>query len=66
MSWSSIMFGLGIGLCTFGVVWPCARHFTGLAQESGLALIIAVASGLLAGLAWILAESRLLGILRRR
>ena len=45
MRLSTILFGLGIGVCTFAVTWATARHFTGLAQEYGLALAIGIAVG---------------------
>jgi hypothetical protein len=66
MNWSSILSGLGIGVCTFALVWATARHFTGLDQEHGAALAIAIGAGVLVTLGYILLESRLFDSLRRR
>ena len=59
MKLSTIGFGLGLGICTFGLAWAVARHYTGLAQESGAALVIAVVLGLVVGVGYIVVESRL-------
>jgi len=66
MEKASVLIGLGLGFCTFGLAWATVRHFTGLAQEHGLALAIAVVAGLLVGGGYIALESRLFGIRRRR
>lgn len=63
----SILVGLAIGVCTFALTWATARHFTGLAQEHGLALAIAIAVGLTVGVGYAVVESRLFDMrLRRR
>jgi len=59
MEKSSILIGLGIGLCTFALTWATARHFTGLAQEHSTALVIGVVAGLVIGIGYIVTESRL-------
>ena len=66
MSFSSILVGLGLGLCTFTLTWATARHFTGLDQEHGLALIIGIVVGLVFGLGYIVVESRLFDSWQRR
>jgi len=66
MSISSILVGLGLGLCSFALTWATARHFTGLAEEHGLALIIGIAAGLVIGLGYIVVESRLFDSWQRR
>lgn len=66
MSISSILVGLGLGLCTFALTWATARHFTGLAEEYGLALFIGIAVGLVIGLGYIVVESRLFDSWQRR
>ena len=66
MSFSSILVGLGLGLCTFALTWATARHFTGLAQEHGLALAIGILAGLVFGVGYIVVESRLFDSWRRR
>ncbi len=66
MEKTTVLVGLAIGICAFGVTWASARHFTGLAQEHGTALVIAVVVGLAAGLGYLLLESRLFDIIRRR
>lgn len=59
MSFSSILVGLALGVCTFALAWATVRHYTGLAEEHGLALAIAVAVGLFVGIGYIVVESRL-------
>ena len=66
MSLSSILVGLGLGFCTFALTWATARHFTGLAEEHGLALIIGIVVGLVFGLGYIVVESRLFDSWQRR
>lgn len=66
MNLSSVLFGLGIGICTFAVAWATVRHFTGLAQEHGTALLIAIVLGLVVGLGYIVVESRLFDSWLRR
>lgn len=67
MEMRSILVGLAIGVCTFALTWATVRHFTGLAQEYGLALAIAIAVGLAVGAGYTLLESRLFDMwLRRR
>lgn len=63
----SILAGLAIGVCAFALTWATVRHFTGLAQEQGLALAIAVAVGVIVGVGYTVVESRLFDLwLRRR
>ena len=52
MQLSSLLIGLGLGICSFALTWATARHFTGLAQENTLALAIGIAVG-----AWWLAAA---------
>lgn len=59
MRLSTLLFGLGIGVCTFAVTWATVRHFTGLAQEYGLALAIGIVVGLVVGVGYVVLESRL-------
>ena len=59
MKLSTIWFGLGLGLCTFGLTWGIARHYTGLAREGSTALAIAIVLGIVVGLGYVLVESRL-------
>jgi len=66
MSLSSILVGLGLGICTFALTWATARHFTGLAEEYGLALTIGIVAGLIVGAGYILIESRLFDSWQRR
>lgn len=66
MSLSAILVGLGLGFCTFALTWATARHFTGLAEEHGLALIIGIVVGLVFGLGYIVVESRLFDSWQRR
>jgi len=62
----SSLVGLSIGVCTFALTWATVRHFTGLAQEHGLALAIAIAVGLTVGVGYAALESRLFDMWRRR
>jgi tetrahydromethanopterin S-methyltransferase subunit E len=63
----SILVGLAIGVCAFALTWATVRHFTGLAQEQGLALAIAVVVGVIVGVGYVVVESRLFDLwLRRR
>ncbi|MGB5159632.1 MAG: hypothetical protein WBP10_15850 [Thermoanaerobaculia bacterium] len=63
----SSLVGLSIGVCTFALTWATVRHFTGLAQEHGLALAIAIAVGLTVGVGYAVLESSLFDMwLRRR
>ena len=66
MNLSSLMVGLGLGICTFAVSWATARHFTGLAQEHGLALLIGIVLGLVVGVGYLVIESRLFDSIARR
>jgi len=67
MDKSSILVGLAIGVCTFALSWATVRHFTGLAQEDGLALAIAISIGVFVGVGYALVESNLFDMwLRRR
>ena len=56
---SSLLVGLGLGVCTFALTWATARHFTGLAEEHGLALTIGLVVGLVVGCGYVIIESRL-------
>ncbi len=63
----TFLVGLAIGVCTFALTWATVRHFTGLAAEHSLALGIAIAVGLVAGVGYAVVESRLFDMwLRRR
>lgn len=66
MEKSSILIGLGLGFCAFALMWATVRHFTGLAQEHGLALLIAIVVGVLVGFGYIVLESSLFDIRRRQ
>lgn len=66
MSLSSILVGLGLGICTFALTWATVRHFTGLAQEYGSALTVGILAGLVFGLGYVLVESRLFDSWLRR
>ena len=66
MSCSSVLVGLGLGVCTFALAWATVRHYTGLAEEHGLALVIAIVIGLIVGCGYIVAESRLFDSWPRR
>lgn len=66
MEKSSVLIGLGLGFCAFALMWATVRHFTGLAQEHGLALVIAIVTGVLVGAGYIILESSLFDIRRRR
>ena len=66
MSVSSVLIGLGLGVCTFALTWATARHFTGLAEEHGLALVIGISVGLVIGLGYIVVESRVFDSWQRR
>lgn len=67
MQISSLLIGLGVGVCTFALTWATARHFTGLAEEHGLALVIGIVAGILFGCGYVIIESRLFDSwLRRR
>lgn len=66
MQVSSLLIGLGLGVCTFALTWATARHFTGLAQEHGLALAIGIVAGLVVGCGYVIVESRLFDSWLRR
>lgn len=66
MQISSLLIGLGLGVCTFALTWATARHFTGLAQEHGLALAIGIVAGLVVGCGYVIVESRLFDSWLRR
>lgn len=66
MNLSSLLESLGLGVCTFAVTWATARHFTGLAEEHGLALAIGILAGLIAGVGYLVLESRLFDSWPRR
>jgi len=67
MDKSSVLVGLAIGVCAFGLSWATVRHFTGLAEEHGLALAIAISIGVFVGVGYALIESNLFDMwLRRR
>lgn len=65
MEKTSILVALAIGLAAFGLTWATVRHFTGLAQEDGSALAMAVGVGLLVTIGWVVLESRLFDVWRR-
>ena len=58
MNLSSLLVGLALGVCTFALAWATVRHYTGLAEEHGLALVIAIVVGLVVGAGYVLVESR--------
>lgn len=58
MSFSSPLVGLALGVCTFALAWATVRHYTGLAEEYGLALVIAIVVGLIVGAGYLFVESR--------
>lgn len=60
------LVSLAIGFCAFGVAWPFIRHFTGLAEEHGSALVLAILIGLVTGIGYFVLETRLFDILQRR
>ena len=66
MQISSALIGLGLGVCSFALTWATARHFTGLAQEHGLALAIGIVAGLVVGCGYVIVESRLFDSWLRR
>jgi hypothetical protein len=66
VSISSLLIGLGIGVCAFALTWATARHFTGLAAENSLALVIGVVVGLVLGFGYVIVESRLFDSWRHR
>lgn len=66
MDKSSILVGLAIGVCTFALSWATVRHFTGLAEEHGLALTIAIGIGVLVGVGYATLESRMFDLWLRR
>lgn len=66
MDKSSILVSLAIGFAAFALTWATVRHFTGLAQEYGSALAIAVAVGLVVALGYVVLESSLFDAWRRR
>lgn len=66
MDRGSLLVGLAIGLAAFGVTWATVRHFTGLAQEHGSALAIAIGVGLVVALGYAVLDSRLFDLRRRR
>ena len=67
MEKSSILVGLAMGVCAFALSWATVRHFTGLAQEHGLALAIAISIGVFVGVGYALVESSLFDMwLRKR
>lgn len=66
MDRTTILVSLAIAFCAFALTWATARHFTGLAEEYGAALAIAVGVGVVVGLAYAVLEGRLFGVRRRR
>ena len=66
MQFSSLLIGLGLGICSFALTWATARHFTGLAQENTLALAIGIFVGVVVGGGYIIIESRLFDSWPRR
>jgi len=66
MERSSALVALAIGFSAFALTWATVRHFTGLAQEYGSALAIAVAVGLVVAIGYAVLESRLFDVWRRR
>lgn len=66
MDRTSFLVALVIGFCAFALAWATVRHFTGLAQEYGSALAIAVGVGLVVAIGYGVLESRLFDAWRRR
>ena len=66
MEKSSILTGVAIGVCSFALSWATVRHFTGLAEEHGLALTIAIVIGVIVGVGYAALESSLFDLWRRR
>lgn len=67
MDKSSMLVVLAIGVCAFALSWASVRHFTGLAQEDGLALAIAISIGVFVGVGYAIVESSLFDMwLRKR
>ena len=66
MDRTSILVALAIGFSAFALTWATVRHFTGLAEEYGAALGIATGVGLVVTIGWVLLESRLFDVWRRR
>lgn len=66
MDRASLLVALAIGLAAFGVAWATVRHFTGLSEEHGSALAIAIAVGAAVALGYAVLESRLFDLRRRR
>jgi tetrahydromethanopterin S-methyltransferase subunit E len=58
MNLSSLLVGFALGVCTFALAWATVRHYTGLAEEHGLALVIAIVVGLVVGVGYVFVESR--------
>jgi divalent metal cation (Fe/Co/Zn/Cd) transporter len=59
MERTTVLVGLAIGVCAFALAWATVRHFTGLAEEQGWALAIAIAVGAIVGVGYAILESRL-------
>ena len=66
MDRSSILVALAIGFSAFALTWATVRHFTGLEQEYGSALAIAVGVGLVVAIAYAVLEWRMFAGRRRR
>ena len=66
MERTTLLVALAIGFSAFALTWATVRHFTGLAEEYGWALGIAVAVGLVVMIGYALLESRLFDVWRRQ
>ena len=65
MERTSLLVALAIGIAAFGLTWATVRHFTGLAEEHGSALAIAIGVGLVVAIGYAVLESRLFGVRRQ-
>ena len=66
MDRASLLVALAIGFSAFALTWATVRHFTGLEQEHGSALAIAIGVGLVVTIGYAVLESRLFDVRRRR
>ena len=66
MKTTALLVALAIGFSAFALTWAIVRHFTGLEQEHGSALVIAIGVGLVVAVAYAVGESRLFDLRSRR